>query len=373
MNVELNDFRRCWDEIGPQALESFQRVGASGWYILGSEVEQFEADLAAVWPIARVVGTGNGLDALEIALRCLDVGEGEFVLTTPLSAFATSLAIARVGATPVFVDVDHLGLVDLDRCREVCHRNPAIRTLLVVHLYGHALDLDNLQSLKQELDLKIIEDCAQSVHASWNGRPTGSVGDFSATSFYPTKNLGALGDAGAVLTASHENAERASSLRHYGQSSTYRHDWIGLNSRLDEVHAAVLREAILPRLSHWTAKRKATAARYLEEITNPAVQLPILPSGSQSAWHLFPVLISSGARESFVNYLRGRGVATGTHYPRLIPSQQALAKYGRWHAATDLLRAAAFARDEVSLPIHPFLRDDEISHVVSVVNSWVAA
>lgn len=372
MKVEMNDFRRCWDVIGRKASDSFQRVGASGWYILGAEVEQLELQLRSVWSAKHVVATGNGLDALEIALRCVNVRAGEFVLTTPLSAFATTLAVTRVGAIPLFVDVDGQGLIDLDQCRDVCRRNPAIRTLLVVHLYGHALDMDNLRSLRDELELRIVEDCAQSILATWDGQPTGSVGDCAATSFYPTKNLGALGDAGAVITNHDGRADHASALRHYGQSSTYRHDWIGLNSRLDEIHAAILRDAILPHLSAWTAKRRSTAARYLEEIDNPSVSLPRPPSPSQSVWHLFPVLLSPDNRRSFVQHLALAGVATGIHYPRLIPSQRALEGYGRWYATTDLLRADVFARSEVSLPIHPLLHDEEITHVVAAVNSWNA-
>ena len=370
MIVSLSGFVRQWAVIQSDAMTAFLRVGGSGRYILGPEVSRFEASLASAWPITHAVATGSGLDALEISLRCLDVGPGDRVLTTPLSAFATTLAVLRVGAIPVFSDVDPSGLINLELCREVCARDASIRALLVVHLYGHAAGLDALEDLQRDFNLCVVEDCAQSVNATWRGRPTGTVGQVSATSFYPTKNLGALGDGGAILTNSAEHANRARSLRHYGQTQTYMHDEIGLNSRLDEAHAAILRDALLPRLTEWTEKRAATAARYFEGIDNRWLELPVVPAGSRSVWHLFPVLVSSGHRSSFVRHLQDRGVMTGMHYPRLIPEQPALIRSGNFQVATELTRAKQFADSEVSLPIHSFLTNEEIEHVIASINDW---
>ncbi len=370
LKVRLSEFGRQWQSIEADARVAFQRVGASGWYILGDEVRAFEAALAEAWPIAHAVGTGNGLDAIEIGLRTLDVGEGDLVLTTPLSAFATTLAVLRTGATPVFADVDACGLLDLDLCRRLCAGEPRIRCLLPVHLYGHALDLEALESLGHDFDLLIVEDCAQSIHATWGGRPTGSVGQVAATSFYPTKNLGAMGDGGAVLTRSAERAEAARALRHYGQSATYVHGVLGLNSRLDELHAAILLDALLPRLADWTARRRQIATHYEAGLENRWLATPPKPPKRSSAWHLFPILVAPGKRASFVRHLEERGVATGVHYPRLIPEQRALRRYGRFQVATDLENARRFAADEVSLPIHPFLTDQELDHVVASCNEW---
>jgi len=368
--VRLNDFGRQWSLVGQEVLAAVERVGASGWYILGDQVTAFEQDLATFWPATHAVGVGSGLDAIEIGLRCLGIHPGDRVLTTPLSAFATTLAVIRVGGVPVFIDVDDSGLIDLDRCRALLRRDGSIRHLLPVHLYGHALDLDALDSLRAEFDLKVLEDCAQSIGAAWHDRSTGTVGQVAATSFYPTKNLGALGDGGAILTASSAIAERARALRHYGQSATYVHDYVGLNSRLDELHAAVLRQVFLPRLEVWTGQRCRTAALLRERISNTAIDLPPAPHGSSSCWHLFPVLVAPEHRQAFMEHLRRRGIQTAVHYPRLIPEQRALTECGGSQVVGELKNARRFAAGEVSLPVHPFLSEEEIFHVINSCNEW---
>jgi dTDP-3-amino-3,4,6-trideoxy-alpha-D-glucose transaminase len=367
--VLLNDFPRQWKAVREAVHEAVERVGASGWYILGPEVSEFERRLAEFWPAAFAVGVGNGLDALEIGLRCLDVKDGDRVLTTPLSAFATTLAILRVGAVPVFADVDERGLLDLNLCHELLRQDHNIRALVPVHLYGHALDQKKLEALRLDFGIALLEDCAQSIGAESNGRRTGTVADVAATSFYPTKNLGAFGDAGALLTRNHEIAVRARALRHYGQTATYAHDFVGLNSRLDELHGAVLSQALLPHLEAWTCRRREVAARYLEGLSNPALALTSEPPGSRSVWHLFPVLVPRGLRDSFVRHLRERGVSAGMHYPCLIPDQRALQER-RFEVAGELTRARRFADSEVSLPIHPFLTDAEVDRVIEVCNGW---
>lgn len=368
--VLLNDFTRQWRVIEADVLATVQRVGASGWYILGSEVRQFEDELARVWGVDFTVGVGNGLDALEIALRCAGLQPGEKVLTTPLSAFATTLAIVRAGGIPVFVDVDESGLLDLELCHRVLSRDPLVRWLLPVHLYGHALDLEALDELRERFEVSIVEDCAQSALARSRGRATGTVGCVAATSFYPTKNLGALGDGGAVLTCEKSMAERARALRHYGQTATYIHDYLGLNSRLDELHAAVLRSVLLPRLPEWTARRRAIAAAYRHGITQKQIILPILPAGSESVWHLFPVVVAPSLRSNFVEHLQKQGVHTGAHYPRLIPHQRALLDFAKFEVIGELPIAQRFALGEVSIPIHPFLSDEEVTTVIDACNSW---
>lgn len=373
MQVRLNEFSRQWEATGREVLSALERVGAGGRYILGERVAAFERDLAASWPSGFAVGVGSGLDALEIGLRALGIGPGDRILTTPLSAFATTLAILRVGATPVFVDTDAGGLIDLERCREVLRRDAGVRLLLPVHLYGHAVDLDALGALADEFGVGVLEDCAQSIGAKWRGRSTGTVGAVAATSFYPTKNLGALGDAGAVLTSSPTIAERARALRHYGQSAPYAHDALGLNSRLDELQAAILGEVLLPRLPEGLRRRRATARRYREEIRHEHIALPPVPAGSDSCWHLFPVLVAAERRTSLMEHLRSRGVESAVHYPRLIPEQKALIDYGRFEIAGELAQARRFAEGEVSLPVHPHLTEAEIAHVIACCNDWRAA
>lgn len=372
--ILLNDFRRQWSVIGSEAQAALARVGNSGWYILGEEVAAFEKSLARYWPTSLAVGVANGLDALEIALRSLDIGPGNRVLTTPLTAFATTLAILRIGAIPVFVDVDDLGLLDLALCRKALEQDSSIRAIVPVHLYGFCLDLEELASLQSKFDVAIVEDCAQSIGASWGGRCCGTVGQAAATSFYPTKNLGALGDGGALLTADPQVAERARCIRNYGQREQYVHTEFGLNSRLDELQAAILNDALLPRLDGWTRQRCRIAEQYLARIHNQWIHLPtrsvITRSRMSPVWHLFPVLVEDSQRASFRNALREAGVTTGVHYPNLVSEQPILKGLAGDRSAADLPRAAEFARCEVSLPIHPFLTEEEVNRVVDACNRW---
>ncbi len=370
--ILLNDFKRLWADSGESVLAAVRRVGESGWYVLGREVEGFEKALAARLGRGHAIGCASGLDAIEIGLRALDVVPGTKVLTTPLSAFATTLAIVRAGAVPVFVDVDERGLLDLDLCRTALAADPAIRAMVPVHLFGHALDLKALAELRDRFDLVVVEDCAQAIGAVHAGQQVGSVGQASALSFYPTKNLGALGDGGAVTTDDAGVAARCRSLRDYGQSERYVHDQLGMNSRLDELHAAILEHAFLPRLATWTARRREVAETYLGRIHHPEVRLPDLPSSEASVWHLFPVRVPSQRRASFMDHARACGVLTAIHYPRLIPEQPAL-RGQPFEVRTPLSRAGALAACEVSLPIHPFLTDGEVSRVVSAVCTWPAA
>jgi dTDP-4-amino-4,6-dideoxygalactose transaminase len=365
-----NDFKRQWEFVEAAVLGAVRRVGASGWYILGKEVEAFEKELATFWGVSHAIGTGNGLDALEIGLRCLGLRPGDKVLTTPLSAFATTLAILRAGGAPVFVDVDATGGIDLAQCRELLAQDKSIRFLLPVHLYGRALNMEELMRLQRDFELQVLEDCAQAIGATAGPIRAGTGGQAAATSFYPTKNLGALGDAGAVLTDDPSIAEAAMEMRNYGQSAHYVHSRLGLNSRLDELQAAILRDAFLPNLATWTAARRRIALKYLYEVRNPALVLPACEPAEDSVWHLFPVLVTAGSREEFQAHLLSRGVTTGVHYLRIIPDQPALHDAGRGDYSDQLVNARRFARSEVSLPVHPFLSEIEVESVVRACNDW---
>jgi dTDP-3-amino-3,4,6-trideoxy-alpha-D-glucose transaminase len=366
--IVQNDFARQWKAIEPSVISAVNRVGASGRYILGKEVEQFESALATYWGLEHAVGVGNGMDALEIALRCGDIRAGEKVLTTSFSAFATALAILRSGGVPVFVDVDDNGNIDLDQCREVLVRDRSIRFCVPVHLYGNPLDLDKLAALRKDFDLFLVEDCAQAIGATSSGGNVGTIGQVAATSFYPTKNLGALGDGGAILTHDATIAARGRSLRHYGQSSLYAHDEFGLNSRLDEVQAAILREASLPNLGDWTKLRRQHAATYLRDIHNPNLTLLKPTAASEPVWHLFPIFTPH--RERFREFMRAAEIETGIHYPRVIPDQAAFQGKIRAAIAATPSNARRLAAEEVSLPVHPFLREQEISEVIGACNAF---
>jgi dTDP-3-amino-3,4,6-trideoxy-alpha-D-glucose transaminase len=318
--------------------------------------------------VGYAVGVASGLDAIEIGLRVLGCRAGDRVLTTPLTAFATTLAILKLGAVPIFVDTDERGLIDLERCRELLQRRRDIGYFVPVHLYGHSLDLEALRELRESYGIKIVEDCAQSIGASFAGKPTGSAGDVAATSFYPTKNLGAMGDGGALLTNDFGFHGQASALRDYGQSAKYRHELIGYNSRLDELQAAFLRRVSLPRLESWTQRRGEIARRYLDQIRHPEVKLVDAPEGSVSSWHLFPVWVKPEKRDGFLNHLKAEGIGAGVHYPVIVVDQPALSRVA--HEFGDCSRARYLAATEVSLPIHPYLTDAEVERVIEAVLSW---
>ena len=365
--IELNDFGRQWADIGDAVLGAVRIVGESGRYILGSEVTAFESALAGVLGAKHAVGCGSGLDALEIALRATGAQPGDRILTTPLSAFATTLAILRVECVPVFADVDASGLLDLDLCEQFV-AGGRVRFVVPVHLFGHALDLHRLARMRERFGLVVVEDIAQAIGAASRGRGVGTVGDASALSLYPTKNLGAMGDGGALFTDDAAIRDRSRALRDYGQSAKYVHDHRGLNSRLDEIQASILRRASLPRLEAWLARRRQIALSLLDGIVNPRVRPVPVPDGSSSAWHLFPVLVDD--RNAFRRHLEAGGVHTGIHYPRLITEQRALAAHRAHEVCGELRNAAIFSRSEVSLPIHPYLTPGEVERIVDLVNAW---
>lgn len=362
VSIAANDFARQWQDIRDDALEAVDRVGRSGWLVLGEEVRGFETELASWWGVSHAVGVASGLDALEIALRCAGITAGDRVLTTPLTAFATTLAILRAGAEPVWSDVDETGSLDLDQAEEVLAADQSIRALIPVHLYGHPLDPTELRRLADERGVIVIEDCAQSAGARREGLPTATVGLAAATSLYPTKNLGAMGDGGLVLTPNEELAERARALRDYGQRGRYEHREPGLNSRLDEVHAAILRSAMLPRLDAWLSRRRAIASRYEEALAESSLR-PVSPAGGRSAHHLFPVEVTEGDAAQVGAELERSGVAVGRHYPFLCSSQSAVEGIGVRVGGLPVARR--IADGELSLPIHPYLDDDEVGAVIA--------
>lgn len=363
-SIQANDFAAQWRETRKDALAAVQRVGNSGRLILGEEVSAFERKLADWWGVSHAVGVANGTDALEIALRCAEVGPGARVLTTPLSAFATTLAILRVGAKPVWCDVEGSGGLDLDRAAAALESDGSIAAVVAVHLYGHPLDPRRLARLCEQHGVALIEDCAQAAGAEREGAPTGTVGLAAATSFYPTKNLGALGDGGALLTMDAEVAERARRLRNYGEGERHVYRERGLNSRLDELHAAILRSAMLPRLDGWLARRRQIARRYTEALTGCSQLRPMAATGGRSAHHLYPVEAASGETHAVVDALESAGVRTGRHYPFLCCDQAAVRGGDAWVCGEMFPTARRVAEREISLPINPYLDDEQVERVI---------
>lgn len=359
--VVANDFARQWQSLREDALGAVDRVGCSGWLVLGREVAAFERALASWWGVPHAVGVASGLDALEIGLRCAGVTAGGRVLTTPLTAFATTLAIVRAGASPVWCDVDDSGGLDLNQVDAALRRDRSIAAVLPVHLYGHPLDPAALRRLADDYEIAVVEDCAQSAGAEREGRPTGLAGTAAGTSLYPTKNLGAMGDGGVLLTSDATVAERARSLRDYGQSARYEHTEPGLNSRLDELHAAILRSALLPRLDGWLQRRREVAERYTAALSGSGLR-PIVAKGGRSAHHLYPVEVLDGDPARVAEQLARRGIQIGRHYPFVCPDQRAVRGVGE--AVGGLPVARRLAERELSLPIHPHLQDEEVELVV---------
>jgi dTDP-3-amino-3,4,6-trideoxy-alpha-D-glucose transaminase len=361
--IVMNDFRRHVGALRSELQAAFDRVLDSGWFVLGREVESFEREWASFIGVPHAVGVASGLDALWLTLESLGVGAGDEVITTPNSAFATTLAIVRCGATPVFVDLDErTGALDVRRVKE--RVGARTRAIVPVHIYGHPIDLDPLLAT----GAPIVGDACQAHGARHGGRDVGSYGIASAYSFYPTKNLGCLGDGGMVVTSDAELAARVRRARDYGQATRYQHVDAGHNSRLDELQAALLR-AKLPRLRDWNLRRAAIARRYLDGLAGLPLTLPEVADHDQSVWHLFTV--RCGSRDALAAHLRARDIQSLIHYPTPIHLQPAMQRFG--HRAGDFPIAERWAAEVLSLPISPELEDAEVDAVVRATREFFAA
>ena len=348
-------------EDAPVVQNAITRVVARGWFILGPELEAFEQEFASACGAPLAAGVGTGTDALAIAFRALGIGPGDEVITSPLSAAYSALAIMMAGARPVFADIDPDRLT-LDPRAAAAAITPRTAAIMPVHLYGQAADMRAIADVARRHNLVIVEDCCQAHLATCGGRPVGSDGAAAAYSFYPTKNLGALGDGGALTTSDPALLARVKRLRNGGQTDKYRHDEFGVNSRLDEVQAAVLR-ARLPLLRGWTERRRALARRYREALGGiDAVTVPPeLDAGH--VYHLFPV--RSAARDDLQAHLRAAGVETLVHYPIPIPQQPALAT----EQPAECPVATRVCREVLSLPLYPSLSEAAVVEVAAALAS----
>jgi dTDP-3-amino-3,4,6-trideoxy-alpha-D-glucose transaminase len=348
---------------------AIDRVLASGRFILGPEVEAFEAEFAAASGAAHAVGVGTGTDAIALTLRALGIGPGDEVVTTPFSAVYTALAVIMAGARPIFADIDPVRFtLDPDAAdRAVTARTKAI---LPVHLYGQAADMAAIERIASRHGLAIVEDCCQAHLGTVGGRAVGTIGTAGAFSFYPTKNLGALGDGGAVVTNDAALAASLRRLRNGGQTDRYRHVEIGVNSRLDELQAAILR-ARLPFLADWTRRRRHLAVAYRHALAGTVVEMePEQDPGH--VYHLFVVRVPPAGgleqRTRLVHHLASCGVDTLVHYPVPIPLQPAFA--GASPAACPA--AIAACAEVLSLPLHPGLGDHELLQVAQAIATFPA-
>ena len=345
---------------------ALSRVLESGWFILGPEGEALERELQEAFAAPHAVAVGNGTDALQLALEALGVGRGDEVVTSPLTAAFTGLAIARAGARPVFADVEETTL-NLSAAAAEKVLTPRTRVLMPVHLYGHPADMDAHHDLARSHGLLLLEDACQAHLAQHRGRTVGTLFGTGALSFYPTKNLGALGDGGAVLTDSAEVASRLRQLRNGGQSDRYHHELIGTNSRLDEMQAALLRVG-LRHLRAWTERRRALADLYFRELEGTALVLPREQPWARAVYHLF--VVRHSRRDALRAALERRGIGTLLHYPIPLHLQRAFADLeGR---AGDLPVAEKAAGEILSLPLYPGLRDEQVVEVAAAVRESLA-
>jgi dTDP-4-amino-4,6-dideoxygalactose transaminase len=361
--IPFLDLGAAYRELKTEIDAAIHRVLDSGWYILGPEVDAFEAEWAAYCEANHAVGLANGLDALILALRALDIGPGDEVIVPSNTYIATWLAVTAVGARPVPVEPDP-ATHNIDPARIAAAITPATRALLPVHLYGQPADLDPILALARQHSLAVIEDAAQAHGARYKKRRIGAHGDVVCWSFYPGKNLGALGDGGAVTTNRADLADRIRVLRNYGSRVKYVNEVQGVNSRLDPIQAAVLR-AKLPHLNAWTDRRRAIAATYAEGLRDSGLILPHVPNWADPAWHLY--VVRSLDRDGLQKRLAGAGVGTLIHYPIPPHMQAAYVDLGFIPEALPLARN--LAGEVLSLPMGPQLPLADAARVIDAVRA----
>lgn len=364
MAVPFLDLQAPYRELKAELDDAWHRVNASGWYILGKEAEAFEAEFAAYCGARHCVGVGNGLDALHLIVRACGIGPGDEVIVPGNTYIASWLAITHAGATPVPVEpVEATHNLDPDRVEAAI--TPKTRAIMAVHLYGQPADMDPILAIARARGLKVIEDCAQAHGARYKGRPVGTLGDAAGYSFYPGKNLGALGDGGAVITNDAALADRIRELRNYGSRVKYQHDVVGYNSRLDELQAALLRVK-LRHLDTWNGRRREAAAFYMKELANlPGLVLPSVPAWAEPVWHLFVVRTTD--RKRLQAALGERGIGTMVHYPVPPHLQPAYRELGI--AAGRLPISERLAGEVLSLPMGPHLDAASRAGVVEAVRA----
>ncbi len=360
--VPFVDFKAHVAALRGEIDAAVARVLDSGWFVLGPEGEAFERELAAALGTSDAVGVANGTEAIQLILEALGVGHGDEVVTSPLSAAFTALAVHRAGARPVFADLDPETLnVSPEAVERAC--TARTKALLPVHLYGHPADLDPLLDIARRRAIPLVEDACQAHGASYKGRPVGSVGVAGSLSFYPTKNLGAFGDGGAILTNDAGLAVRLRQLRNGGQSDRYRHEVSGVNSRLDELQAAILRTK-LRHLPAWTERRRAIAEKYLTALEGRGLGLPREQPYARAVRHLF--VVRHEKRDALMAALKEKGVGTLIHYPIPLHLQPAFAPLGG--KLGDLPVVEKASREILSLPLYPELTDVQIEAVTTAVS-----
>ena len=363
--IPFLDLQAAYLELKEEIDSAVARVLNSGWYILGPEVEAFETEFADYCGVSHCVGVANGLDALTLALRALDIGPGDEVIVPSNTYIATWLAVSAVGATPVPVEPDP-ATYNIDPRRIEAAITPRTKALLPVHLYGQPADLDPILAIARQHKLKVVEDAAQAHGARYKNKRIGGHGDIVCWSFYPGKNLGALGDAGAITTNDVYLADKIQVLRNYGSRVKYVNEVPGVNSRLDPLQAAVLRVK-LKVLDKWAERRQAIAALYSKQLIETGLVLPVVPEWADPAWHLY--VVRSTERDALQSRLQDAGIGTLIHYPIPPHRQQAYAHLDM--APKSLPVAEKLAAEVLSLPMGPHLSSKQAQQVVEAVKRLI--
>ena len=362
MKILFNDFANDPLELREAQARAAREVIDSGWYVLGPKVEAFEAAWASYCGVKGCVGVGNGMDALEIILRCRDIGPGDEVITTGMTAFATVLAILKVGATPIFADVDpSTALLDIESVKGII--GPRTRAIVLVHLYGQIRGMRAWKSLCDRSNIDLIEDCAQAHGAQEEGIFAGAWGIAGAYSFYPTKNLGCVGDGGAIVSNDVDLMNRAKRIRNYGQSNRYEHTEFGINSRLDEIQAAILFER-LAWLDRFNQKRKQLAAMYRNflDCSEGRFGLP-LEAPKRPENHVYHLMVIKSERRDLLSHLFNQfGLQTIIHYPK--PCYEQLVKDCRWDSSKRFRGTSELASNVISLPVQPNINPTDLNAIL---------
>lgn len=364
MKVPFVTFKPLEKELDKELRDAFDRVYTRSWYIEGIEDENFEKSFAQYCNRKYCVGVGNGLDSLFLALKALGIKRGDEVIVPSNTYIATALAVTYVGATPVFVEPD-INTFNIDSSLIENAITSKTRAIMPVHLYGQPCDMDSIINVAKKYNLYIVEDCAQAHGARYKGKVVGSFGDVAGFSFYPGKNLGALGDAGASVTDNEEIAKKIRALGNYGSDYKYHHILQGNNSRLDELQAAFL-SAKLPRLDEINCQRREIAKKYLEGISNPNIILPTVPDYAEPVWHIFGIRCRN--RDKLEKWLNNFGIGTNKHYPIPMHLQECYAGLG--FKKGDFPIAEEISQTELSLPLYYGMTEEEIKYVIDRVNEF---
>lgn len=364
MKVPFVSFKPLEKELDKELRNAFERVLDNSWYIGGHEDEEFEKAFAKYCHCKYCVGVGNGLDALMLVLRAMNIGEDDEVIVPSNTYIATALAVTYVGATPVFVEPD-IRTYNIDPSKIEERITAKTKAIMPVHLFGQACDMDAIMEIARKNNLYVIEDCAQAHGATYKGKVIGSFGDAAGFSFYPGKNLGALGDAGAVVTNNKELAEKVRTLGNYGSDYKYHHIHKGVNSRLDELQAAFL-AAKLPLMDKINENRRSIATKYLQGMHNPVIELPYVMQENVHVWHVFAVRCHR--RDELAAYLEAKGIATNKHYPIPMHLQECYIDLGI--AKGRLPIAEEISTTELSIPMYYGMTDEEIQYVIDCINEF---